>query len=229
MRAVVIGGGKVGYYLIKNLLNIGCLITLIEKNYDICKKISNELDIEVICGDGSNLEELSEAIEGTNTIVAAVTGKDEENLIICQMSKRNFSIKSAIARINNPKNRQLFSKLGITSTVCSTEVISTLIENELVEDNFKIVKTLDRGEMVIIEAYIDKNSYWRDMEIKSLILPNDSIIVSILRNNEIIYPRGHTKILLEDTVVLITNTSVSHNLRKSIYGDGSNGKKFGLF
>jgi len=102
MRAVVIGGGKVGYYLIKNLLNIGCLITLIEKNYDICKKISNELDIEVICGDGSNLEELSEAIEGTNTIVAAVTGKDEENLIICQMSKRNFSI---------------------TSTVCSTEVI----------------------------------------------------------------------------------------------------------
>jgi len=83
--------------------------------------------------------------------------------------------------------------------------------------------------MVIIEAYIDKNSYWRDMDIKSLTLPNDSIIVSILRNNEIIYPRGYTKILLDDTVVLITNTSVSHTLRKSIYGDGSNGKKFGLF
>jgi trk system potassium uptake protein TrkA len=120
MRAVVIGGGKVGYYLIKNLLDIGCIITLIEKNYDICKKISNELDIEVICGDGSNLEELSEAIEGTNTIVAAVTGKDEENLIICQMSKRNFSIKSAIARINNPKNRQLFNNLCTTNCRCYT-------------------------------------------------------------------------------------------------------------
>ncbi|MEG1256595.1 TrkA family potassium uptake protein [Clostridium sp.] len=229
MRAVVIGGGKVGYYLIKNLLDIGCSITLIEKDYDICEKISNELDIDVICGDGSNLEDLAEAIEGSNTVVAAVTGKDEENLIICQMTKLNFSIKSAIARINNPKNRQLFNKLGITSTVCSTEVISTLIENELVDDDFKIVKTLDRGEMVIIEAYIDKKSYWTNTYINKLILPKDCIIASVLRGNEIIYPRGNTKILVEDTVVLMTNISESHILRKSIYGDGNNGKIFGIF
>ncbi|MEG0306419.1 MAG: TrkA family potassium uptake protein [Clostridium sp.] len=229
MRAIVIGGGKVGYYLIKNLLDIGCSITLIEKDYNICEKISNELDIDVICGDGSNLEDLSEAIEGTNTIIAAVTGKDEENLIICQVAKLNFDIKSAIARINNPKNRQLFNKLGIKSTVCSTEVISTLIENELVDDDFKIVKTLDRGEMVIIEAYIGKNSCWKNVDISSLTLPKDCIIASILRGNEVIYPRGYTKILEEDTVVLITNISESHTLRKFIYGDVNDGKIFGLF
>lgn len=229
MRAVIIGGGKVGYYLIKSLLEIGCSITLIEKDYEICEKISNELDIDVICGDGSNLEDLSEAIEGPNTVIAAVTGKDEENLIICQMSKLNFSIKSAIARINNPKNRQLFNKLGITSTVCSTEVISTLIENRLLDDNFKIVKNLDRGEMVLIEAYMDKGSNWRDIYIRDLSLPEECVIVSILRANEIIYPKGNTEILFEDIVLLITNISDAQIIKKSIYGDGKDGKKFGLF
>lgn len=229
MRAVVVGGGKVGYFLIKSLLDIGCSITLIEKDYEICEKISSELDIEVINGDGTNLEDLSEAILGPNTVVAAVTGKDEENLIICQMSKLNFKIKSAIARINNPKNRQLFNKLGITSTVCSTEVISTLIENRLMDDKFKIVKNLDRGEMVLAEAYIDKHSEWRNMEIRELIMPDDCIIASILRGNDIIYPKGNTKILVDDTVLLITNSSETHELKKSIYGDVKDGKKFGLF
>lgn len=229
MRAVVVGGGKVGYYLIQNLIDSGCSITLIEKDYDVCEKISRELDIDVICGDGTSLEDLSEAIEGPNTVVAAVTGKDEENLIICQMSKLNFSIKSAIARINNPKNRQLFNKLGITSTVCSTEVISTLIENRLIDDKFKIVKNLERGEMVIVEAHIDETSCWKNREIKDFILPDDSIVVSILRDNDIIYPRGNTKILFGDIVVLITNTSKAHLLRECIYGDGEDGKKFGLF
>lgn len=229
MRAVVVGGGKVGYFLIKSLLETGCSITLIEKDYEVCEKISSELNIDVINGDGTNLEDLSEAILGSNTVVAAVTGKDEENLIICQMSKLNFKIKSAIARINNPKNRQLFNKLGITSTVCSTEVISTLIENRLMNDKFKIVKNLDRGEMVIAEAYIDKHSGWHDMEIKEIIMPHDCIIASIFRGNDIIYPRGNTKILVDDIVVLITNISAAHELKKSIYGDVKDGKKFGLF
>lgn len=229
MRAVVVGGGKVGYFLIKSLLSTGCAITLIEKDYEICEKISNELNIDVINGDGTNLEDLTEAIQGPNTVVAAVTGKDEENLIICQMSKLNFKIKSAIARINNPKNRQLFNKLGIKSTVCSTEVISTLIENRLIDENFKIVKNLDRGEMVIAEAYVDKHTLWKDKEIKELIMPEECVIVSILRENDIIYPKGKTKILEDDTVVLITNTSVTHELKKSVYGDVKDGKKFGLF
>lgn len=228
MRAVVVGGGKVGYYLIKNLLDIGCAITLIEKDYSICEKISQELDIDVICGDGTNVEDLAEAIEGPNTVVAAVTGKDEVNLIICQMCKLNFEIKSTIARINNPKNRILFNRLGITSTVCSTEVISTLIENRLIDDNVKIVKNLDRGEMVLVEAYINELSNWANVEIKNLIIPNNCIIASISRKNEIIYPKGNTEIQIDDTVILITNTSEAHILRNYIYGDVFNGKKFGI-
>ncbi|UFH65477.1 TrkA family potassium uptake protein [Clostridium cadaveris] len=222
MRAVIVGGGKVGYYLVKSLLEKKYEVILIEKDADICNKIANDLNIDVIHGDGSNLDELSEAIEWKSDVVAAVTGKDEENIIICQMAKQSFSIKKTIARINNPKNREVFKKLGVDTTVCSTDVISKLIENELNSHTFKVIQTFERGEMVLVEAIITSESNWLNKTIQNINLPEESVIVSVIRNDNVIYPRGPLVLLENDHVIVMTNFFNENNLKESIFSKRCN-------
>lgn len=127
MRIVIVGGGKVGYYLMKSLFEDGNNVSLIEVQRSLCEKIAEEFNDVVIWGDGTSLEVLCDAgIEQADVVVAA-TGKDEENLTICQIAKINFKVKKTISRINNPKNIQIFEALGVDKTVCSTEVIANLI------------------------------------------------------------------------------------------------------
>jgi trk system potassium uptake protein TrkA len=141
MRAIVVGGGKVGYYLVKALKEKKHRVTLIEKDIKVCEKIAEELGVDVICGDGSDVEILNDANIVNAEVVAAVTGKDEENLVICQMAKVDFNITRTIARINNPKNTAIFNALGVDKTVCSTQVICNLIEEELNTEPLKVIES----------------------------------------------------------------------------------------
>ncbi len=127
MNIIIVGGGKVGYYLLRSLKS-NHNISLIEKDKGLCEKIAEDHQDLILWGDGTALDVLMDAgIESADVIVAA-TGKDEENLIICQIAKFNFKIKETIARVNNPKNIEVFKRLGVDKTVCSTEVIANMIE-----------------------------------------------------------------------------------------------------
>lgn len=127
MYIIIVGGGKVGYYLMKSMVERGDEVCLIEQSKSICEKIAEEFNDMIIWGDGTSLDVLRDAgIESADVIVAA-TGKDEENLAICQIARMNYNIGKTIARINNPKNIQVFKALGVDKTVCSTEVIANLI------------------------------------------------------------------------------------------------------
>lgn len=127
MYIIIVGGGKVGYYLMKSMVEAGNKVCLIEAEKNLCEKIAEEFNDMVIWGDGTSLDVLKDAnIEYADVMVAA-TGKDEENLVICQIAKMNYKISKTIARINNPKNTQVFKALGVDKTVCSTEVIANLI------------------------------------------------------------------------------------------------------
>lgn len=112
MKVIIVGGGKVGYYLLKMLKDKRYEITLIEKSRKICNKIAEDFNIAIICGDGTDLDVLKDAGIEDAEVVAAVTGKDEENLVICQITKNTFSVNKTIARINNPKNRLIFKTRG---------------------------------------------------------------------------------------------------------------------
>lgn len=127
MDIIIVGGGKVGYYLLKSL-HEQHEVALIDKNKGVCETIAKEFDSMILWGDGTTVDVLRDAgIENAN-IVVAVTGKDEENIIICQIAKMNFNIEKTIARVNNPKNIEIFKQLGVDKTVCSTEVIANMIE-----------------------------------------------------------------------------------------------------
>ena len=201
MRAIIIGGGKVGYFLVKTLLEKNMRVTLIEKDRERASQISKELDIDVLWGDGSDLSILQEANISDCELVAAVTGSDEENLVVCQIVKLSFKNSKTIARINNPKNIKMFRALGVDKTVCSTEVIANLINAEIVSDGIKILQTFEMGSMLLAEINIELGHKWLNKEIKDIELPRNLVLVSIIRNDEVIYPKGDTLLHEEDKVV----------------------------
>lgn len=218
MRAIVVGGGKIGYYLVKALKEKKHRVVLIEKNTKICEKIAEELEVDIICGDGSDVEVLKDANIEQAEVVAAVTGKDEENLVICQMAKVNFNINETIARINNPKNTAIFEALGVDKTVCSTQVICNLIEGEFNSEPLKIIENINKGEMILVEAKIGKKSAWKDKSIEQLRIPKECVILSIIRSEEVIFPSGSIDIKEGDKVIIITNTDKKNEVEKSIIG-----------
>lgn len=218
MKAIIVGGGKVGYYLFKTLREKGYDVVLVERGKDQCDKISEELDGEIICGDGTDSEVLKDADIERAEVVAAVTGKDEENLVICQMAKMNFGVNKTIARINNPKNRPIFKALGVDRTVCSTEVISNLIEGAIGSEEIRAVQTLDRGEILLLEVEIASKSPWSNKMIKDIDMPEECVIASIIRNDKVVYPRGYINILQGDKVLLVTSSEKKKLLEKSVIG-----------
>jgi len=216
MKAIIVGGGKVGYYLVKTLKGNSVNITLIEKDPVVAARISEELDIDVVCGDGSDLEVLSECDIQHVELIAAVTGSDEENLVVCQIAKTSFNVAKTIARINNPKNIAMFKALGVDKTVCSTEVIADLIEYEVDNDSVRVVQTFEMGSMVLVEVLMQPKSKWLDVAIKDIELPLDCVVVSIVRGGKVIYPRGDTVVLLNDEVLVVTDKESMQTLRKSV-------------
>ena len=216
MKALVIGGGKVGYFLVKTLLEHKTKVTLIEKDQDRAKLISQELNIEVLCGDGSDISVLTDAGIQNTEIVAAVTGNDEENLVICQIVKVSFSKSTTIARINNPKNIKMFNQLGVDKTVCSTEVIANMINNEMNNETVKVIQTFDRGNMMVAEVFVHSNHKWANHQIKEIKLPGNLVLISVIRKDEIIYAKGDTKISKNDIVMVVGNHEAMDHLKDSL-------------
>jgi len=216
MKAIIVGGGKVGYFLSKTLLNKKIEVVMIERNNERAEQLSDELGIEVICGNGTDMNVLDDAGIYDAQIIAAVSGSDEENLVICQIANVLYPKKKTIARINNPKNIEMFKALGVDSTVCSTKVIADLINYEITDDKIKIIQTFERGKMLLTELNVDDKSNWIGLEIQHLVLPKDLIIVSIIRNEQAVFPRGTTVINQGDHVMMMCSVDSFDELRKQI-------------
>lgn len=226
MKSIIVGGGKIGYYLLKTLKERNHNVTLIERDKDTCSELAEDINADIVYGDGTDVEVLKDAGIEDADIVAAVTGTDEENLVVCQIAKVSFNIKKTIARINNPKNIPMFKALGVDKTVCSTEVIANLIEWEFEKDYFKIIQTFERGAMTLIEIVVDDYNPWRDNQIKTLDLPDDFIIVSIIRSGKIIYAKGGTQIIKDDRILAVTNIYKIDELKKRMYKGGGQNERY---
>lgn len=220
MKSIIIGGGKIGYYLLKTLKERNYDVVLIERDKYLCQKIAEDIEADILCGDGTDVDVLRDAGINEAEVIAAVTGTDEENLVVCKIAKGSFNIAKTIARVNNPKNIAMFKALGVDKIVCSTEVIANLIEYEFDKDNFKIIQAFERGSMILVEIKIDKENFWCDNFIRDLELPAECVITSILRNEKAIYPRGNTQILELDNILVLTNNSGLLELKKQFHNGG---------
>src|SRR3954465_1018362 len=158
MFVLVIGGGKVGYYLAKELIGSGHEVVLMEKEPARANQIADEIGSVVIAHDGSEGKYLGQAGATPADLVAPGTGDDEDNLVICQMAKHHFDVPRTIARVNNPKNEELFKHLGVDELISPTRMILGSIEQDIPVHELLHLAALGEGELELIEAHLQAGS-----------------------------------------------------------------------
>jgi trk system potassium uptake protein len=151
-------------------------------------------------------------------VIVAVTGDDEDNLVICQLGKQYFNVKKAIARINNPKNEKIFKILGIGTIVSGTIAIAEMIENYVARKNIKRLLTFDHDEMVLLEFDLEKNSPVVDKKIKDIALPYECVIAIILRGRHVLFAKGDTRLKNKDLVIVISTINEQENIKSLLLG-----------
>lgn len=214
MYIVIVGGGKVGYYLAKTLLPNKHKITVIESKRELCEKIANDLNIAVINGDGTNIDYLREANVEKAQIFIALTGRDEDNLIACQLAKRNFGVKRAISRVNNPKNITVIKQLGVDIAVSSTSIIADLIEQEVDYTGMKTLMKLKGGKVVLSEIIVMPDYPICEKPLKDLDIPGKCVLISVIRDEEVIIPNGETILRSGDLIIISSSEEDQEELRK---------------
>lgn len=215
MYIIIGGGGDVGYYLSRNLLNRGHEVLLLEKQDARQKTLADELGPSVTRGDACEARTMEEAGARRADVVIAVTGEDEDNLVICQMAKQRFNVKRTIARVNNPMHEDLFKKLGIDITVSPTRSILALIESELLRPPFLMLLTLKRAGLEIVEMTIDPKSKIVGKRLSEINLPRSSNLALIIRGTEPIFPNAETELMADDDVYALVNHDGEAELQRA--------------
>jgi len=218
MYVIVAGGGKVGFYLAKELVQQGNEVLIIEQNARRAGEIEGEFGAIVMVGDAAETTTLRDAGAERADLVAAVTGDDEDNLVICQVAKVRFQCGRTIARINTPKNAEIFHRLGIDDTVSVTDVVLSVIEQEIPQKHLIPLLRLRHTDVEIVEATIEEGSAVAGHRLKDIDLPSPSNIALIIREGTAIFPSTDTPILIGDELVAFTTSQNEAALRQALLG-----------
>lgn len=204
MYIMIVGAGKVGYFLAKRLCQGKHTVSIVDKDKKICEDICRALEALVINGDGCDPHILEEAGISRADVVAAVTGDDEDNLIICQLAKEKFNVGRTVGRVNNPDNEHTFSELGVDVPVDSTKIIAKIIEEEVSFSDFVNLMSFKRGKLAIVRVDLPEDSPVINKQVQDIQLPVDSVLVSIVRGEEVIVPKGNTVLKPGDDIIALT-------------------------
>ncbi|HET7556393.1 MAG TPA: TrkA family potassium uptake protein [Gaiellaceae bacterium] len=216
MYILIAGGGKVGANLARVLLADGKHeVTLIEQRRDRFERLEQEFEHQVLLGDATEIYVLERAgIARPPDIVAALTGDDEDNLIICQLSKEKYGVQKVIARVNDPRNQAHFDLLGISPTVSATRGLMALIEHEVPEHDLVHLLELRKENLEIVEVQIPQGAPAAGMRVEKLDLPEGSRLISIMRNGRSEIAVGATELQPGDQVLAILQPGKEDELRR---------------
>lgn len=223
MFVLVVGGGKVGYYLSKELIENGHEVVLMEKDRGRADQIADEIGSIVVAHDGCEGKYLGEAGCARADIVAAVTGDDEDNLVICQMAKHHFDVKRTIARVNNPKNEALFRKLGVDEIISPTRMILGSIEQDIPVHELLHLAALGGGELEIIEAQLQAGSPAVGRAAGDLAMPEGCSLFALIRNGVATPLRPDMTLRVGDKVIAIGPTDCEAMLHAQLIGEDAAG------
>lgn len=204
MFAIVVGGGKVGSNVARTLLKRGHEVTLIEQRRDRYERLEAEFEHQVQNGDATELFVLERAGIGRPAdIVIAVTGDDEDNLVIGQLAREKYGIERVIARVNDPRNEPLFELLGIPQTVSAMRMVLGLIEHEVPEHELVHLLELRKENLEIVEIEVDQGAPGAGKRIEQLSLPESTRLISVMRNGKAEIAVGSTLLQPGDQVLAI--------------------------
>lgn len=215
MKVIIVGGGKVGYYLIRTLIEHKHEPTVIEINKSVSKHIADNMDIPVILGDATNIDILRAAGADEADAFISVTGNDQCNMISCQLAKNEFGVAKTIARSNNPKNVEVIKAFGVDTVINSTDSIASLIEREVDTNRIKQLLQLDDGAVSLFEVTLPDDYVYDGKMLMDLKLPPLFNIVSITRAGGIIIPRGQTVLRSKDKLLMISDPTIIKEIKNT--------------
>lgn len=213
MKVIIAGGGKLGYSLARNLIDRRYDVSVIEISKKVSERVANELQIEVVCGDATNIETLDSLDFNNVDCFIAVTGRDQDNIVASQLAKNELKIPKVIARANNQRNLEAMRRLDIDIVVSSTEIITKMIEQEVVNAGAQLLATL-KGKAAILSFTLPENSIIDGYAIKDIKMPNSSLIVSIARGEKLYIPRGDTVIHSNDEIIIFCGDDSQKSVEK---------------
>jgi trk system potassium uptake protein TrkA len=221
MYIIIGGGGQVGYYLTKGLLDQGNNeVVLLEKDAKRVKFLQEQLGANNVGkGDACEARVLEEYGCLRADVVIAVTGDDEDNLVICQVAKHKFGVARTVARVNNPRNEKMFLDLGIDRTVSPTQMLLNLIELEIPHHTLVPLIELTRAGLRLVELTVPPDSQAAGKTLRQLDLPREINVALINRGDEMITPQGDTRIEAEDKIYALVKAEGEQELRRQILSE----------
>src|ERR687890_991371 len=202
MYVLIVGAGKVGWNLARELIGKGHELTVIESDPARYATVEDELEHAVQYGDGSELWVLDRGGIERADMVIAVTGDDEDNILICQVAREKYGVERVIARCNNPRNMQHFELLGVKPAVSATDLILRLIEHEVPQVGLLHLLDLPQERLEIIEVEVAKDSPADGTEVRDLGIPEGSLVISILRDGTGFVAKGDSQVHAGDEVLV---------------------------
>lgn len=226
MYVIIVGAGKVGWNLARELLEKKHEVTLIENNRRRYLTVEQELEHNVQYGDASELWVLERAGVQRADLVIAVTGDDEDNMLICQVAREKYMVDQIIARVNNPRNREHFDLLGIKPTVSATDLILRLLEHEVPEYGLVHLLDLKEEQLEIIELLLEEDSKVAGKRVGDLQMPDGSLLISVLRDGKGFVPGPETVLQSGDEVLAVLDPGREDDI-KDFFGVDAGGNGSG--
>lgn len=218
MNVLVVGGGKLVYFLSRTFLAKGYKVTVINREREECVRIARRLKVTVVHGDGSDPDILQEAGIETVDALLAVTPNDQDNLVICQLGTEHFHVPRTMALINDPDNEEVFQKLGIMA-VSTTNILSSLIEQKAGFEEILNLVPIGEGKVNLTEVVLNETSPVVGRSLREIGLPEDSLITCVLREGRPIVPRGTTVLELQDRLIVMTLPENYGQVVRALTGD----------
>jgi trk system potassium uptake protein len=219
MFIIVVGGGKLGTYLARALLEERHEVVVVEKNERKAQALAQNLNCDIaLVGDGCDPLVLEEAGANRADVVIADTGDDEDNFVICLVTKRRFSRPRTIARINNPKNRTIFEELGIDSVVSGTEIVMNMVRQEVNVTGVAPLMGFKGSNLELVQLSVPASSPATEKRLHDVRLPRHCVIVAVERGGSVMVPDGDTIIRAGDSMLIVTEPGATRDLRAQLIG-----------
>jgi len=205
VRIILIGGGKIVYFLARQFIGEGYHVTIINRDPQDARELAQRTRATVVLGEGSSPERLGEAGAMRADVVLALTEHDQDNLIACQLAKRLYGVRRTLALVNDPDNEDLFQKLGVGVAFSATRVIASLIEQQTNFDDITRLMPIANGRVNVTDLHLHPGAPSIGKTLQEIPLSEGSLVACIVRNEEVLVPRGATRLQAEDHLILISH------------------------
>jgi trk system potassium uptake protein TrkA len=214
MKIVISEGSSQADFLLKIFKNKKCRLIVINSNRNTCEYLKNHTDIPIFFGDPTKKYVLEEADIQNADLFISLSEQDEINYVSCQLAKKLFNVKKTISSVSNPKDVDIFEKLGVDSALSSTYLVAKVIEKESLSNDIYQLLNIDNDDVTLSKIKLNENSDYIDHQLREIKLPININISCLLREEEIIIPNGNTTLLNGDVLYIVSKSESLEQLNK---------------